>query len=395
MPDLQGTFMQRNIYLLYIIKASKWFMLYMPVIKLYYAENHLEDHHLLLLHGVYSFIIAITEIPSGYFADVLGRKITMISGTLLGTMGFAVYAFTGGLWAFLVAEILLGFGQSFISGSDTALLYDSLLDLKKQKKYIRYEGKITAIGNFSEALAGITVSVLAFQLMREYYYIQIGIAFTGFAASVFLIEPSHHRMKKYRRYKQVFQLVKKQIRSNRLLMQYILFSSVIGFASLSMAWFAQMIFYELDIRTSFFYGIAWTVLNLTVGFGSLMAYRTEALLGRKISLLFIFIALGSSFIVISFAIAKWVIIVLLFFYLIRGIAHPVLKLYINELTASDVRATIFSVRSLFIRILFSIAVLFLGPARKFCSLELSIFIAGCILIIPGCILLYLLLKKKA
>ncbi len=369
-------------------------MLYMPIIKLYYAENQLEDHHLLLLHGVYSLIIAIIEIPSGYLADVLGRKLTMILGTLLGTAGFAVYALSGGLWAFLSAEILLGIGQSFISGSDTALLYDSLKVMNKQKKYIKYEGQITAVGNFSEALAGITVSVLAFHVMRNYYYMQVAIAFLGFVSAIFITEPSFHRPEKYHKYKYVFELIKKHILNNRLLLRYILFSSFIGFASLSMAWYVQMIFYQLDIRTSFFYGIAWTILNLVVGFGSLGAYRTEKRLGRRLSLIVIFIILGGSFLVIPVLMSQWILLALLLFYFVRGIAHPIMKLYINELTVSDIRATIFSVRSLFIRILFSVSVLFLGPVRKFYGLEQSIFIAGVFLVIPCGLLLVLLLRKK-
>ena len=101
-------------------------MLIMPIITLFYQENGLGMKDVLLLQGIYSVAIVVLEIPSGYFADVWGRKSTLIIGSFLGVLGFAIYSFTSGFWSFLVAELVLGIGQSFISGSDSALLYDTL-----------------------------------------------------------------------------------------------------------------------------------------------------------------------------------------------------------------------------------------------------------------------------
>ena len=39
-----------------------------------------------------------------------------------------VYCLASGFYGFLLAEITLGLGSSFLSGADTALLYDTLLD---------------------------------------------------------------------------------------------------------------------------------------------------------------------------------------------------------------------------------------------------------------------------
>ena len=103
----------RNLSLLYIIKLSKWFMLYMPISYLYYLENNFSQFEYLTLHAVYSGVIAFFEVPSGYIADVWGRKTAMSGGLIFGVLGFSVYSITGGLIFFLVAEILLGIGQRF------------------------------------------------------------------------------------------------------------------------------------------------------------------------------------------------------------------------------------------------------------------------------------------
>jgi MFS family permease len=114
--------LQPNIIKLYIIKVAKWFMLFMPIVVLFYKDNGLEMRHVFILQAIYSVAIVVLEIPSGYVADVLGRKITLVIGTILGFLGFLSYSFSYGFIGFLIAEVILGLGQSLISGADSALL---------------------------------------------------------------------------------------------------------------------------------------------------------------------------------------------------------------------------------------------------------------------------------
>jgi len=63
-----------NIYYLYLIKLSKWLMLIMPVVVLFYNDNGLETYQIYLLQAGYSISVVIFEIPSGYLADIVGRS---------------------------------------------------------------------------------------------------------------------------------------------------------------------------------------------------------------------------------------------------------------------------------------------------------------------------------
>ncbi len=150
-----------NIFRLYLIKIAKWFMLYMPIVVPFYESNGLSMKDIMILQAVYSIAIVVLEIPSGYLADVIGRRKTLIIGAMFGTIGFATYSFSYGFIGFLIAEIILGIGQSCISGADSAMLYDSLLERGEEKKYSRFEGRITSLGNMAEAAAGIMGGLLA------------------------------------------------------------------------------------------------------------------------------------------------------------------------------------------------------------------------------------------
>ena len=67
--------------------------------------------------------------------------------------------------------------------------------------------------------------------------------------------------------------------------------------------------------------------------------------------------------------------------MVRGVATPVLKDYINQITTSDVRATVLSVRSFIIRFLFAIIGPFLGWYSDKFSLQNALLLAGIVFFI--------------
>jgi MFS family permease len=346
-----------NIWKLNLIKISKWFMLYMPYIIPFYTENDLDMQQIMLLQAAYSVSIVILEIPSGYFADVIGRRRTLIMGTIMGTLGFVVYGFSNGFLGFLIAELVLGFGQSFISGADSAMLYDSLLDNKKEKDYIRFEGRMTSIGNIAEALAGIAGGLIALISLRMNFYVQAGVAFLAVPAAISLIEPSIHERMKFFSFRKILQVVNDSLFVNKKLRINIFFSATIGTATLTMAWFVQPYFEFVSLQLSL-YGLFWTLLNLTVGLAAMVAYKVERRLGQNKTVIIFAILIPAGYLVLGQVQGLWAISILFIFYVLRGIATPVLKDYIHRHTTSDVRATVLSVRNFIIRLMFVIV----GPA---------------------------------
>ena len=122
-----------------------------------------------------------------------GCKLSLVIGAIMGFFGFLTYSLSFGFWGFLIAETVLGIGQSFISGSDSAMLYDTLLDQKREKEYIRFEGRITSLGNLAEAVAGTLGGLLAAASIRYPYIAQTFVAFIAIPSSLSLVEPSRHK----------------------------------------------------------------------------------------------------------------------------------------------------------------------------------------------------------
>jgi len=341
-----------NIYKLYIIKMAKWFMLTMPILMLYYKDHGFSDAQAFQLKACYSLSIVLFEIPSGYFADVLGRKKTLVIGAVLGTLGFLIYSVTTGFVFFLVAEIVLGIGQSFISGADSALLFDSLKADRCEHEYVKYEGRIYTIANFSEALAGVIGGTIATFSLHLPFVLQTLIAFTAVPAALALIEPPQETKREKPSIVDIFRVVKYATITNRRLRYNLLISSIVGCATLTMAWTYQLYLKDVGFQ-NYTIGIVHTVLNLVVGTTTLFAYRIEARLQPRRTIWFTSVSVTAVFMLLGFVQSAWVVAARVLFYFSRGIATPVFKYYVNRITPSDIRATVLSVRSMIIRLLFA------------------------------------------
>lgn len=357
---------RNNLINLYLIKFAKWFNLVMPVVVLFYQDNGLSMQQIFMLKSIYSVAMVVMEIPSGYLADVWGRKKTLMLGSLLGACGMAVYSISYGFWAFAAAEVILGVGYSFISGADSALLYDTMKAAEREKEYMKQEGWITSAGNFAEAIAGVCGGLLATLSLRMPFYAQFVIASVAIPAAILLKEPKVQSEALAKGFQTTLRTVRETFQHTRL-RAALLISSFAGTASLTFAWFVQPYFKAANLPVSLF-GVMWTVLNLSVGVSSMFSYRIERKVGQRNALLIIILGFTIGFYLAAWEVSLIGIGFLFFFYLVRGIAHPILKDYINRDTRSEVRATILSLRNFVIRINFAI----IGPALGYLTDNFSL-----------------------
>ncbi len=374
---------RRNIYALYVIKLSKWLMLIMPIIALFYHDNGLDEFDIYLLQALYSVSLAVLEIPSGYMADILGRKKILLLGAILGTFGFLLYSFSSTFAGFVAAEAILGLGGSFISGSDTAILFDTLEAADMQRQYLRFEGRITAAGNLAETTAAILGGLIAAWLSyRAVYVAQTIIAATAIPAALLLREPSLNKGKKEQfNVHHIINICQYALLHNRQLAAAIILSAVTGVATLCMAWTAQIYFVAQGFNEQQITPL-WVALNLVVAITSAYATVIDKKLRQLTSLALITFFIPLGYIALGLLPTSYALGSLFCFYILRGYATPVLKNLTNQFCDSAIRATVFSIRSLIIRVGFAL----LGPAIGSLTSRTSL---GFALITAGLSLLFL------
>ena len=108
----------------------------------------------------------MAEVPTGAIADRFGRRVALGVGAL-GFAGATVLFATLNFPSLILGHLFMSITRTLMSGSDDALLYDSLRQLQRTDEYERHAGRASAVATASllaaTILAGPLVSVLDFR----------------------------------------------------------------------------------------------------------------------------------------------------------------------------------------------------------------------------------------
>jgi MFS family permease len=335
------------------------------------------------------------EIPTGHFADQVSRKVSILIGGFVASIGFLVYSLSYSFWGFLLAEITLGIGFCFVSGADSAMLYDTLKEKGEEDRYKKVEGKNGSFGLISEGVTSVIGGFMALVSLRFPLYWDAGLMFLMVPIALTLVEPKRSRIENAEKsLKKMWRLIKFSLNDHKEIKWLIVYSAIVSASTLTMVWFIQVYWVATGVPLKFF-GILWAVLQFTSAFFSWNAYEIEKYLGRKKSLmaLIVFPVLGYFFLSTSMFI--WSGIFILLFYVTRGISNPVISDYINKLVSSEDRATILSVKNLVGRLMFSAVGPFVGWINDAISLQMALAASGSIFLVSGVIALLFMRKNKA
>lgn len=384
---------RRNITLLFLIKGLRWFMVMIPILVLFYRDLGLSMQQVFLTQAIFSFIMVIGQVPTGYFADVVGRKPSIIIGTTLSALGFIVYSFAYGFNMILIAEILLGFGSSFISGADSALLYDTLVEAKSQENYKKMEGRITSIGNFAEGIASIIGGVLATISLRFPIYLQTIIMIVALPLPYFLYEVKHHRTQIKGHLRNMLRIINYSVRENKQIKWLIIYSAILSTTTLNFIWFIQPYWQNVGLPLALF-GISWAALQFSVAFFSLISHRTEKVLGDSKTLILMCVLAALGYFGLGTVQSLWGSLFMLIIYFVWGTNGPVLKGYVNKLIPTEMRATVLSLKEMGTRLLFVVVGPLAGWLADIYSFSTALILSGVIFLILGCFALIFLRKYE-
>jgi len=101
------------------------------------------------------------EVPTGLVSDLIGRKRSMIVGALFSFMALLLYAIGFNVWVLFLGAFCEGMGRSLFSGTDKALLYETLRAQKKSDQFDKIFGKITSVEQLSLGVSAVLGGVLA------------------------------------------------------------------------------------------------------------------------------------------------------------------------------------------------------------------------------------------
>ncbi len=342
-----------NIGKLYIFSVLKMTLFPMAIITLFWKDQiGLSLTQILLLQAIFSVASILMEYPSGYLSDRLGYRSALILASLLAIAGWSLYTIAASFTGVLLAEIVLGGAWAFISGSDSALLFETLRAQGREDGYTRFDGRMTGSAQTGEAAGALFAGVMYASWPLLPFLFQIGIWLVCLVICLSLVEPPvesegviHSHLG------EALRTCRYALVENRHVRATILFGTGLGIASFYTVWLIQPYMQQTGVPLTWF-GPAWAGANLTIALFSLLSHRLHFFLGHAgMAVLFIvLIVAGYAGLGMTAAIGSF-----LFYYLLtamRGLAGPIMRNHLQQASRRGNRASILSLHSLAFRLAF-------------------------------------------
>ena len=182
-----------NPILLFWAKAFAELKTLNAIVVLFYLHRGVTIEEIFILSVVWSVAALIFEVPSGYLADIVGRKRTLMLGSFFLLLASVGAFFANGFEQFIVVFVLMSLFYSMFSGSDEALLYDSLKELGKESTMTKQYGRYTSAHHILKIFLPAIGALIAKGLLEWQFQVVIGIDIIGAILSILflsmLIEP--------------------------------------------------------------------------------------------------------------------------------------------------------------------------------------------------------------
>jgi len=346
-----------NIWKFYLANFFREWMFIIPVVVLFWQENGLSLTQIMLLQALFALSIVAFEVPTGVIADKLGRKQSMIFGSFFLIAGSMIYGFGHNFFQFFIAEAIWGIGACFFSGADTALVYDSLKQTKREKDFKKILGNAKSWGYLAAGISGIIGGFVAVYSMRVNWFLTaIGMFLLLFIVLLYK-EPKHFEKLQEKNYWKHTKESFKDAFDNKNILFLLLFYSLLAVIARISLWFYQPYLKAAGWDIVYF-GMIWATFTIFAISGSKFAHNIEKYLGVSRSLWLMIIISTFSIIFMGYWFALFGLIFIYMQQFLRGFNGPVLSAYTNQHLSSEKRATLLSIQSFSGNLLFVIV----GPA---------------------------------
>jgi len=369
-----------NLWKIYFYKFISEFYLIAPILIPYYKSNSLSSTQIFTIQAAYALSILILEVPSGYLADVIGRKKTLIIGAISMPVGLAVYVLTSSFSTFIVAEFILAVGNSMRSGCDSAFLYDTAIELKAESEYKKYEGRSAFYTRVGTALASVLGGLAALLSLNLPFYINIGASMLMLPLALALVEPKRDSLKSKNPFKDILRTVRFSFFNPRLRL-LMLFSALILSTGIIGLWSYFLYYESLGISVGYF-GILFAVFQLASGVGARNFHSLENIFGTKKSLLGVML-IGCVFLIIGKTQSPLMIPLIFLNAFLWGFTYPLFLDQMNRLIRSETRATVLSIANMTGSLAYIILAPIFGKLVDRFSLPSSYIIMGIFFLIIG------------
>ena len=254
--------LSRNIPAYYVMRALTLPFFWLPI--LYYYLTAIKGFSVAettILLGLQEFLLIFLEVPTGVVADKISRKFSVALGTLIIPLPFVFLPYFDSFTAVIVLFVFRAIGKALLSGADSALLYDTLLDLGRTSEYKTIKTKSVA---WMMGVSAIAIFLGGWMGQYEMYQLALTLPLPlyliAFTAILLMVEPETSKKAKEIQetnyFKHISISIKLVVANHKILILAIAFAFLEGLA-VNMKWYYPAIFGHLG----FGLGLIGTIMS--------------------------------------------------------------------------------------------------------------------------------------
>lgn len=332
-----------------------------------------------VLQAVFGFVIAVLEVPSGYLADRVGYRITMLLGAVLGALGWLAYYFTEGFASAFVAETMLAVGVSLISGTDSAMLYESLRGIGRQDEFGTWFSRMRASGSAAEGSAALLGAWLYAQGARLPFAVQAAVWLANVLVVIAFIEPARDRGPELEPLERCKMIVRFAVRGAPRLRALFALYLALSLPPYVMVWILPT-YIAAAGNAAPLLGPIWAASSYATAFFAWLAPKLEHRFGAMRVLATCVATLGLGYLGIAGTHAAWGWVFVFALCFTRGAQQPILLHEEQKLIPSSDRAALLSIKSLLFRGAFVIVGPLVGMAIDAQGIHLVVAVSGVVFV---------------
>ena len=351
--------MTANPRLLVALAALQFTLFPIPIVTLFWKDQiGLSLADIFVLQAVFGLSVVLIELPSGYVADRVGYRRSLLVGAALWCAGWLIYTAATSFAGVMVAEVVLGGGSAFISGADRALLWVSLEAEGRQSQYTRWDGRVRAAAQVGEAGSAAIGGWLYSLAPRLPFWLQVPVSLLAAGIMGALREvprrdsPSAHRSHLAR----ALHVVRFTLWQHRRLQAAMALSVALGLSTFVVVWLIQPAAQARGVHPAWF-GPLWAGAHAWLALVSLASARVVGALGLRPTLLGCCLLVPLGYVGLAASTSAWGLAFYLCFMTIRGLQAPILTRIMQEHAPGEDRASVLSLAAL----LFRLAFVVVGP----------------------------------
>ncbi|MBW2968289.1 MFS transporter [Candidatus Woesearchaeota archaeon] len=329
---------RKNLRLYYAFRVLCSMNFVMPMFILFLMDKGLSTFEIMVTQAVYTLTELVLTVPSGAFADKVGRKKTLLISSALYASAYVIYAYSGTFTQILFAEVVFALSSAAFHGTGEAFLYDTLAAAKREKQYQRVLGTAYAIQAFVMGGAAVVGGYLAAHDLALPFQLSALPAALSLVPLMFLDEPARVKpsdLSYWSHMKQaaVFAGCHREIRN---ILYFVSVMSVAGFVGFMLY---QPLLTGLGMRLEYL-GFAMMALSVANGLGNKVAHRVAKAFGRFDLKLILVVPKALLYLLVWFASGYYLLVWAFLIDLVSGFTAPMVSDWLNRYSRSDNRATV-------------------------------------------------------